>query len=87
MPSKAAARIAAYVGFQDADSSELLMGFERDIFEESCKYKTSMFWNYFQRWKLYFPMEQQEREKYLAWAEKIVYSRADAIVGGQHRNH
>ena len=87
IPSKAAARIAAYVGFQDADSSELLMGFERDIFEESCKYKTSMFWNYFQRWKLYFPMEQQEREKYLAWAEKIVYSRADAIVGGQHRNH
>lgn len=41
----------------------------------------------FQRWKLYFPMEQQEREAYLSWAEKIVYSRADAIVGGQHRNH
>ena len=46
-----------------------------------------MFWNYFQRWKAYFPMEQQERETYLAWAEKIVYSRADAIVSGQHRNH
>jgi len=87
LPSKAAAGIAAYVGFQDADSSELIMGFERDVLEESCKYKTSMFWNYFQRWKSYFPMEQQEREAYLTWAEKIVYSRADAIVGGQHRNH
>lgn len=85
-PSKAAAQIAAYVGFQDTDSSELFMGFERDILEESRKYKTSMFWNYFQRWKAYFPMEQQERERYLVWAEKIVYSRADAIVGGQHRN-
>ena len=87
IPSKAAVGIAAYVGFQDADSSEWMMGFERDILEESCKHKTSIFWNYFQRWKPYFPMEQQERETYLAWAEKIVYSRADAIVGGQHRTH
>lgn len=87
LPSKAAAAIGDYVGFQDADSSELLMGFERDVLEESRKHKTSMFWNYFQRWKVHFPMEQQERETYLAWAEKIVYSRADAIVGGQHRNH
>lgn len=87
IPSKAAAAIAAYVGFQDTDSLELMMRFERDVLEESRKYKTSMFWNYFQRWKLYFPMEQQEREPYLTWAEKIVYSRADAIVGGQHRNH
>ena len=63
------------------------MSFERDILEDCRKYKTSMFWNYFQRWKAYFPMEQQERETYLAWAEKIVYSRADAIVSGQHRNH
>lgn len=87
LPSKAAAAIAAYVGFRDADSSELMMGFEKAVLEDSCKYKTSMFWNYFQRWKPYFPMEQQERENYLTWAEKIVYSRADAIVGGQHRNH
>lgn len=87
LPSKAAAAIAAYVGFRDADNSELMMGFERDVLEESCKYKTSMFWNYFQRWKLYFSMEQQERAVYLAWAEEIVFSRADAIVGGQHRNH
>lgn len=28
-----------------------------------------------------------ERKRYLSWAEKIVYSRADAIVSGQHRNH
>lgn len=87
LPSKAAAAIAAYVGFQDADSSELMMSFERGVLEESCKHKTSMFWNYFQRWKLYFPMEQQERATYFAWAEEIVFSRADAIVGSQHRNH
>ena len=87
LPSKAAAEIAAYIGFRDTDNSESMMSFERDILEESCKYKTSIFWNYFQRWKSYFPMAQQEREEYLAWAEKIVYSRADAIVGGQHRNH
>lgn len=87
IPSKAAAGIATYVGFHDVDGSEMMMGFERDILEESNKHKVSIFWNYFQRWKPYFPMEQQERENYLTWAEKIVYSRADAIVGGQHRNH
>lgn len=87
LPSKAAAAIAAYIGFQNEDNSELMMSFERDILEESCKYKTSIFWNYFQKWKLYFPMEQHEKEVYLAWAEKIVYSRADAIAGGQYRNH
>ena len=32
-------------------------------------------------------MEETGRKKYLAWAEKTVTGRADAIVGGQHRNH
>lgn len=32
-------------------------------------------------------MEESERKRYLAWAEKIACSRADAIVGGQHRGH
>ena len=32
-------------------------------------------------------MGEDERKKYLAWAEKIVYQRADAIVSGQHRSH
>ena len=32
-------------------------------------------------------MERAEREKYLTWAENIVYKRADAIVSGQHRSH
>lgn len=32
-------------------------------------------------------MEEAKRKRYLAWAEEIVYSRADAIVSGQHRNH
>lgn len=85
-PTKAVAEMAAYIAFPDTGDSELL-SFERDILDESRSNKTSVFWNYFQRWKSYFPMEQKEREYYLAWAEKIIYSRADAIVGGQHRNH
>lgn len=32
-------------------------------------------------------MKKREREKYLTWAENIVYERADAIVSGQHRSH
>lgn len=61
--------------------------FENEIIEESQKHKVSIFWNYFQRWKPYFLMEEAEQKKYLVWAEKIVYARADAIVDGQHRNH
>lgn len=56
---------------------------EQNIMGDST-YKLSVFWNYFQRWKQYFPMEQQEREQYLEWIEEIVYSRADAIVGGHY---
>ncbi len=32
-------------------------------------------------------MEPEKRREYLASAEKIVHSRAEAIVGGQHRRH
>lgn len=31
-------------------------------------------------------MEHSKKLMHLAWAEKIVYSRAEAIVSGQHRN-
>ncbi len=31
-------------------------------------------------------VDEETKRKYLAWAEKVVYSRADAIVSGQHRN-
>lgn len=85
LPSKAAAGIAADVDFQDHTDFEQKMYFEKEIEEESRQYKVSEFWNYFQRWKGYFKMEQEEKESYLVWAEKIVYSRADAIVNGQHR--
>lgn len=63
------------------------MDFEREIVEESRRLKISTFWNYFQRWKKYFRMSEKEKNNYFAWAEKIVYSRADAIVSGQHRRH
>ena len=87
LPSKAAASIAAYIGFPDTKDGESRMYFENIILEECFKYKVSEFWNYFQRWKRHFPMGDEERKMYLSWAEKIVYSRADAIVSGQHRNH
>jgi hypothetical protein len=86
-PSKAASSVAQQVGFVDDPLSYASMHFESAVAEESRARKVSTFWNYFQRWKQYFPMEQNERKKYLAWAEKIVYSRADAIVSGQHRSH
>lgn len=87
LPSKAAASIAAYIGFPDIKDGESRMYFENEILEECHKHKVSEFWNYFQRWKRHFPMGEEERKRYLSWAEKIVYSRADAIVSGQHRNH
>ncbi|MDE6053865.1 MAG: hypothetical protein K2G55_08905, partial [Lachnospiraceae bacterium] len=87
LPSKAAAVIAGNVGFSDQEEQNSALHFESAIIEECRGNKTSVFWNYFKRWKLYFPMEETERKEYLTWAEKIVSGRADAIVGGQHRNH
>lgn len=85
LPSKAAAAVSAWIGFRDDADQNESMDFENAIIEESRKYKTSIFWNYFQRWKQYFPMEVKEKKAYLVWAEAIVHKRADAIVGGQHR--
>ena len=63
------------------------MAIENEIIEESRKNRVSIFWNYFQRWKAHFPISAEEKKKYLAWAEKIVYNRADALVSKQRRNH
>ena len=86
LPSKAAGSIANYVGFPDMKDADCVMGFEQEIIEESQLHKVSVFWNYFQRWKAYYPIEQAEKKSILSWAEKTVYSRADAIVSGKHRN-
>ncbi len=83
LPSKAAAQIAQSIGFDDEIGK--LLYFENALAEESRNNKTSLFWTYFQRWKQYFPMDVENRKKYLVWAEKIVCNRADAIVSGQHR--
>ncbi|MDD7026529.1 MAG: hypothetical protein PUI46_05490 [Lachnospiraceae bacterium] len=87
LPSKAAAGIAEYIGFLDEKDVSLQMDFERKIVEESRRLKVSTFWNYFQRWKKYYQMSEKEKKTYFAWAEKIVYSRTDAIVSNQHRRH
>ena len=49
LPSKAAANIAAYVGFPDEKDLNQQMSFESDIMEESSRLKTSTFWSYFQK--------------------------------------
>lgn len=87
VPSEAAKIVAREVGFSDEMEPRDTMKFESEMLEESRRNNTSLFWNYFQHWKSYFPMEEKERKQYLSWAEKIVYSRAGAIVGGQHRRH
>lgn len=71
LPSKAAASIAGYVEVPDENDLSLQMDFESEIFEESCRFKTSTFWNYFQRWKKYFQMSEEEKKKYFTWAEKL----------------
>ncbi len=86
-PSNYPMSVAQAVGFADSEDPHPDLCFESDIIEESRKCKVSVFWNYFQRWKQYFPVEESERKRYSAWAEKIACSRADAIVGGQHRGH
>lgn len=93
LPSKVASITAGNVGCSflndvktDGNLSNMI-SFETRILEESQEHKTSVFWTYFQHWKQYFPMEEEKRREYLAWAEKIVHSRAEAIVGGQHRRH
>ena len=85
LPSKALSCVAASIGFADTKDEKTLMQFEKEILEESRRLKISEFWNYVQRWKRYYPMKDREKQAYLSWAEKIIYSRADAIVGGQHR--
>lgn len=87
VPSKAVKSIVPYIEFSDEKERRTLLKFETEIRGECQEQKVSEFWNYFQSWKVYFPMEKREREKYLTWAENIVYERADAIVSGQHRSH
>lgn len=87
IPSKAAAGIAGYVGFPDENDLSLQMDFESEIAQESRRLKITTFWNYFQRWKKHFQIPEEEKNTYFTWAEKIVYSRADAIVSGQYRRH
>lgn len=63
------------------------MSFEKQIAEESLNNKTSVFWSYFQRWKQYFQVGQEERKQFFEWAKKAVHSRADALVSGKYRRH
>ncbi|MFI3177162.1 MAG: hypothetical protein R3Y67_06705 [Eubacteriales bacterium] len=87
LPSKAAKAVANQIGFSESSINIHTLSFEKVIMDESEKYQVNIFWNYFQRWKQYFPMEREEKMRYLKWLEKIIYSRADAIVSGQFRRH
>ena len=70
-PSQAAAMAAQKVGFADDAVSYNAMHFESAIAEESRKLKVSTFWNYFQRWKQYFPMGEDERKNILHGQKKL----------------
>lgn len=86
-PGKAVNAIAGQIGFSDMANKDDYLTFETEIYQECTLHKVSIFWNYFQRWKQHTYMEQKEKEKYLSWIEKIIYHRADAIVGGKFRDH
>lgn len=45
------------------------------------------FWKAFQDWRIYFPIEEAEKKKYLLWLEDLVDKRVKAIVGGKFNNH
>lgn len=75
------------IGFGKSEGDEFPTVQEKELMEEAKAQGTSLFWSYFQRWKKYFPMEQEVKETYYSWALKIIYARADAIVSGQFRNH
>lgn len=85
LPSKAAAAVANRIGFFTKEDACHAMSFEAEIAEESRNNGTSIFWGFFQRWKPWFPMTEEEKTAYLTWVEKIIHSRAQAIVDGQHR--
>lgn len=87
LPSKAADHTAREIAFQEETNLQHALPFEREITEESRKENTSVFWNYFRKWKSYFPVSTEKQQGYLAWAEALVYGRADALVSGQHRGH
>ncbi len=87
LPTKSMRCLSAGCGFRECAERECLTNYEKAIVDESERLGVSVFWNYFQRWKGYHPMSAEEKEIYFRWAEKIVFSRADAIVGGQFRNH
>lgn len=59
LPSKAAKNIVSYIGFSDEKNPKNLLKFEKEIQNECQEHKVSEFWNYFQRWKKYFPMEEK----------------------------
>lgn len=87
-PGKAIAAIADQIGFEDIQEQKRdYLSFETKIQQECMEYHISIFWDYFQRWKNTTFMEQEEKDRYLSWIEKIAYNRADAIAGGQFRRH
>lgn len=84
-PTKAIDTLVDNISFGEVEDNGFLPQFEKDIVSQQKRNHT--FWHSFQCWKKYHPMEQVRKEKYYLWAKNIVYSRAEAIVGGQFRRH
>lgn len=67
-------------GFSNKESLPLLGNVSRK------EKQYTQFWQAFQNWRKYFPMDEKERKNIMSWIENIIHQRAQAIVGGQHRN-
>ncbi len=85
--SKAIEVLANDISFGEVKDKNNLLSFEKAMEAKCRQEKVSVFWNYFQNWKKYYPMEKEKQEEYIAWIENIAFNRANAIVSGQFRNH
>lgn len=86
LPTKALRSLSDVLAMNMRVDMEYELEFEKELKKESDKLGVSVFWNLFQRWKNRQEVKEEKKEEYKEWLHKIIYSRTDAIVGGQHRN-
>lgn len=57
--------------------------FENEIIEQSLKQKVSIYWNYFQRWKLHFFMEEARKKQIIVKVSITAYTVIDLFELGE----
>lgn len=86
-PSKAAQSLLSYISFSEDPYQDNVLPFEEKFFQLAKEEDLPVFWYYLQEWKKYHPLSDSQIEKLIRWAEPIVHSRVEAIVGGTFRRH